>query len=131
VTTVACTIGGDPRAPDPQRRGLFSPWREAAVADIERARAGRHTLTGPVKVELVFRFQVPHTRAQWWQRPGAPHITKPWLEQLDRAVIGALVEAGVIKEPAQVALIDSTKHYARDGESPGALVIVSSLEGPR
>ena len=79
-------------------------------------------------MELAFTF----IRPRWHYgrrglRPSAPlgHAVRPDLDKLARAVLDALVGAGVIRDDAQVAELHATKGY---GERPGLAVALRSLE---
>src|SRR5579884_2129346 len=85
--------------------GRLRPWREAVTFIRPRWHYGRRGL-----------------------RPSAPlgHAVRPDLDKLARAVLDALVGAGVIRDDAQVAELHATKGY---GERPGLAVALRSLEG--
>ncbi len=109
--------------------GRLRPWRDAVTWHARRASAGRPPLAGAVAVELAFTF----IRPRWHYgrrglRPSAPlgHAVRPDLDKLARAVLDALVGAGVIRDDAQVAELHATKGY---GERPGLAVALRSLEG--
>jgi Holliday junction resolvase RusA-like endonuclease len=83
---------------------------------------------GAVAVELAFTFARPrgHFGRRGGLRLSAPtrHAVRPDLDKLVRAVLDALVGAGVIRDDAQVAELHASKRY---GEWPGLIVVLRPL----
>lgn len=98
-------------------------WRQA-VTDTAIA-AGASRWEGPVRVELVFRFDRP--KSHWGAkglRPSAPaaKVTKPDLDKLARGVLDALWPCW--GDDAQVVELLARKRFCEQGELPGVLVLV-------
>jgi Holliday junction resolvase RusA-like endonuclease len=107
----------------------LQPWRDAVTWHARQALAGRRPLEhGAVAVELAFTFARPRRHfGRRGLRLSAPtsHTVRPDLDKLVRAVLDALVGAGVIRDDAQVAELHATKRY---GE-PGLIVVLRPLKG--
>lgn len=118
-----------------------APWRsdvrDAAMAALDNEVLGGrpnpgYALTGPVAVELAFRWPRPKGhygtgRNAGVLKPAAPvwPATLPDLDKLARAVLDALT--GIVwVDDAQVVDLGLRKRYA-DGEGPGVTVTVSDL----
>lgn len=121
------------------------PWREAvkqaALDAIETHNRRLHgeggpnplvTLYGPVSVEIHFTFNKPKSAPK-------TKVTYPItrssgdLDKLCRAVLDALVDAGIMRDDSQVIELTSTKGYAGDDgelDLPGAVIEVRPLDGP-
>jgi Holliday junction resolvase RusA-like endonuclease len=54
-----------------------------------------------------------------------PHLSKPDLDNLEKAVLDALKDGGVMVDDCQVFKVEKLKVYADSGELPGASVILS------
>ena len=98
-------------------------WRQAVTETAIAAGAGRWD--GPVRVELVFRFDRP--KGHWGKRgllPSAPaeKVTKPDLDKLSRGVLDALWPCW--GDDAQVVELLARKRFCEQGELPGVLVLV-------
>jgi Holliday junction resolvase RusA-like endonuclease len=107
----------------------LQPWRDAVTWHARQALDGRPPLEGAVAVELAFTF--PRPRGHYGRRglrPSAPasHAVRPDLDKLCRAVLDALVGAGMVRDDAQVAELHATKRY---GERPGLIVVLRPLKG--
>lgn len=93
-------------------------WRRD-VSDA--ARAGRHVVwLGPVAVGITFRLPRPKGHVgKSGLLPSAPHhpAVKPDLDKLARAVLDALVEAGVIVDDSLVVRLAARKVYGEPGAS--------------
>jgi Holliday junction resolvase RusA-like endonuclease len=53
-----------------------------------------------------------------------PHLAKPDIDNLEKAVLDALKKAGIYVDDAQVFLVHKGKFYADFGEMPGARITV-------
>lgn len=120
------------------------PWRDTvtwAARDALNKHPGRSSFPWTEPVELTLRF--------WVHRPASARKTvdvyptsPPDLDKLVRAVGDSLVNAGVLKDDAQICDIVTRKRYAvspdlrhiyRSGEhwtSPGVSITVHPLEVP-
>lgn len=104
------------------------PWKLDVIASAVEAR--RFTCAEPAAVHMAFRLLRPkgHTGKRGLL-PSAPTwpATKPDIDKLARAILDALVEARVLTDDALVGLLQATKRYATDGETPGVHVRVWAL----
>lgn len=109
-----------------------APWREAVVAQAQRDGLAGKRLTGPVSVDVLFLLPRPKGhygtgRNADQVKPGAPKYPagKPDLDKLARAVLDALVQAGVIGDDAQVVDLDARKAWCTPNDpTPGAHITV-------
>lgn len=81
----------------------LAPWRQA-IADAAAAVAGTHgCLTGPLQLDVLFRFQMPKSRIKALQALGVgPRTGKPDLDKLYRAVGDSLKVGGLIADDALI-----------------------------
>lgn len=108
------------------------PWREAVVAQCQRDGLAGRMMTGPVSVDLLFLLPRPKGHYGTGRnadvlKPGSPKYPtgKPDTDKLARAVMDALVQAGVLKDDSQVVALDARKAYCSAGDPvPGAHVTV-------
>ncbi len=96
-------------------------WR-AEVVDAAAAVALLEPFSGPVKVELSFRF-LPVASDPYRTH----HVTKPDADKLARNVLDALVVARVVADDSRVAVLSCAKLYCLAGEKPGVDVEVTDL----
>lgn len=86
------------------------PWR-AAVASAAHDVAGDDLpLTGPLQLDVEFRFPMPASRKKAVRDAGiCPKVSAPDLDKLIRSVGDSLKEGGLIKDDALFARITATK----------------------
>lgn len=117
------TIGkGDRKRPHPAVEFKAS-LRHAASA----AYSGR-PLHGPTRVDVEAVF--PRPKSLIWKRKPMPrllHTAKPDRDNLDKCVLDALTQAGVIRDDAQVCGGEIWKWVASGDEQPHVVVRVSVL----
>lgn len=82
-------------------------------------------LDGPVRLSIIYRLPRPKSSKKRDRTPW--HTTKPDLDNMDKATMDALSEAGVWNDDRQVAFKESSKVYADAGESIGASIVVIEL----
>jgi len=96
---------------------------------IVRAQAQAHVAQlepGPMAISLA--FALPRTKSLP-KRSERPHLTKPDVDKLARAVLDALTGVA-FNDDAQVVSLTCGKRYALVGEQPGVLVSLSpAVEG--
>lgn len=94
-------------------RGL-SAWRRtvAMAALAARQEGGYLALKGPVRVDVAFHLRRPLT-------------AKPDIDKLARAVLDALVDAGVLEDDSQVCWLHAWKEAVTYSEEQGATVFVT------
>ena len=91
---------------------------------VVRHQAQRHIpalLEGPVSVSLAFACKRTLSLPKRSERP---HLTKPDLDKLARAVLDALTGVA-FNDDAQVVALACQKRYALTGEQPGVLVTIA------
>lgn len=105
------------------------PWRSLVMAAAREAMAERDPLTGPLLLEVTFRFPRPKShygtgRNAGSVKPAAPvwHASRPDLDKLLRALGDSLVGI-VYVDDAQLVEVEAVKVYG----SPGVTAIVSEL----
>ena len=79
------------------------------------------TITGPVCLRVSFFLPRPK-RMKVGTGGAIPHVKKPDTDNLLKAVMDSMTEAGVWKDDAQVYRSDTGKYYAQ--EKTGAQIIV-------
>ncbi len=126
-------VAGEPKAQPRVRafaRGrharVYTPdtadaWKQAVVLAV-RAQLWQ-PIRGPVAVRL--RFHMPRPK----RLPAAAlwHTTKPDADNLAKAVLDALTDAGLWSDDAQVAELTALKTYARPIHGPGCVIEVAEL----
>lgn len=107
-----------------------APWREAIRAETQRA--ATETMTGPVRVIILFRLARPKGhygsgRNAGTVRASAPRYPagKPDVDKLARAVLDGLTAGGAFKDDALVVALTVTKNYHN---RPGADITVSEAD---
>lgn len=101
------------------------PWR----ADIREAFADCEphlfvTTAGPVALIVMIVFVMPRPVATPKRKPTPPHVKRPDLDKLVRAVFDALKSAGVYADDSQVITVHAHKRVAELGETTGAMIHV-------
>jgi crossover junction endodeoxyribonuclease RusA len=134
---VECFVRGEPR-PQPRARATFRGrrpvWYNPATADAWKKAVFytvRQTSLPPesvrqnsaVQIEAVFRFERPrgHFNAAGHLKPDAPerHAQRPDLDNLLKAVMDALTDAGAWHDDAQVWSVTSSREWSEGAESAG------------
>lgn len=108
----------------------LTSWREtveiALVSDYRtRHGAGVRAIDAPVAVSIRCVFERPKSvaRSVHWK------TSAPDADKLERAVLDALTRV-VISDDSRVVKLYVEKVYAKEGEHPGAQVVVTRLEQP-
>lgn len=110
----------------------LAPWRKAVQLAAEAAigeAPHEFPLDGPVTLHLACQMPRPksHYRANGQLHDRytlARHTTYPDIDKLARSTMDALKKAGVMKDDAQVVLLEVHKLYVGFGQTPGASVMV-------
>lgn len=140
IRVVRFSVHGDPVAQGSKRHvggGVMvesaknlKPWRQEVVA-AAREVPMEDPLLGPVRVDIRFRFRRLDSHFGTGKnaatlKSSAPDYkkTKPDLDKLARAILDAIVTAGVLRDDAQVAVLVCEKRYA---PTPGAVVEIRPL----
>lgn len=108
------------------------PWRDSVMAAVQAE--GWHTdplIVGPVQLQLLFVLPRPkhHYRTGRFAhelKPASPHWHShtPDASKLQRAVEDALVQAGALRDDAQIAVWSGAKEY---GSTPGVRITLSLI----
>lgn len=108
------------------------PWRQnvarAASRAPEQADKGQ-----PVEVSITFLLERPrsHYTARGALRKGSPALPTGHgtgdLDKLERTILDALEDAGVLHNDAQVIGGTTVKLYARPDQNPGATIEIGPL----
>lgn len=101
-------------------------WRDTVAWSARHAMGSRPTILEPVGVTVEFRFPMPKSARRTDREMGkVPRPRKPDVDKLSRAVLDALVDAGVIGDDSQVVALVATKWDVT--AYPGAHVVVSDV----
>lgn len=104
-----------------------APWRAAVKAAAQSEYAGRESLDGPLRADIVFTVQKPKS---------APKTRRTWpvtrssgdLDKLLRSTFDALSDAGVIKDDSCIVYVCAGKRFPGDPgtlDEPGATIRIS------
>lgn len=105
--------------------GTAGAWR-AAIEQIARQHAPAHPLSGPVRADLLFLFPRPaRLTRKSSPRERIPHITKPDRDNLEKAALDAMTNAGIWSDDKQVFGGFVVKLYAAMDEQPGMFVEIT------
>lgn len=98
------------------------PWRDsvALAAHAAMLECGFAALSGPLRLEIVFRMYRPRSAPKSRLRP----FQRPDLSKLVRSTEDALTTAGVWGDDAQVVDLVASKVFALPGEGLGARIKV-------
>lgn len=110
--------GGRHRLVEDDKTGNRAPWRRL-VATAARQAAGRFgMIPGPVRVAITFRLQqAPSNRDDLPMR-------KPDIDKLERMILDALVDGGLIEDDARVVYLTARKVWASASQPAGASISV-------
>jgi Holliday junction resolvase RusA-like endonuclease len=107
------------------------PWEGLVAAEADRQREVVGCLTGPLGIDLTFRFPGPTTAAKWLRALGAvPMSTMPDLDKLERAVWDGIQAGGLIENDARIACQTSAKFHVWD-DWVGVRVVLRQLPAIR
>lgn len=108
----AARIGGFIRIYTPN---TAKAWKEAVAAAAKKAAGSKwQTLEGPLELLLSFRFARPKAHfLKSGLRPTAPvhHTKKPDADNLAKAVMDALTDAGIWADDDQIVSLHIVKSY--------------------
>lgn len=116
-----------PRARRSKSGGMYTPstadeWKTAIIDAAVRAGL-THRPKGPVAVKI--RFELPRPKRLAFAKDPVPHVAKPDVDNLEKAVLDALTTAGAWLDDSQVYDIRSTKLYAERDANPGAWIFLT------
>lgn len=106
------------------------PWRDVMAAEAEIARTMGRRHTGPVFLDVEFRYPMPASRkASQRRQEWIPKAVQPDLDKLIRAVCDSLTQGGLILDDAQISEIHAVKGEWSDSWT-GADIQVRDLWTP-
>jgi crossover junction endodeoxyribonuclease RusA len=98
-------------------------WKEEIKNTFRPCR--KPTIAGPVKLTVQFYLPMPKDMRNKYPGFICPHTKKPDTDNLLKAVMDALTNAGVWKDDAQVFCTEAKKYYAEN--ETGARVVVEAV----
>ena len=101
------------------------PWAQQ-VHWTAREHAFETPWSGPVRVEV--EFIMPRPKRLGRKRVDVPADTKPDVDKLARSVLDALTGVFWVDDSTVTALF-AMKRHANEGEAPGALIRVETVQG--
>jgi Holliday junction resolvase RusA-like endonuclease len=103
-------------------------WRQEVAAKASEAAAEHGMFTGPVKLDVEFRFSMPASRPQWAKAQGILlKVSKPDKDKLIRAIGDSLTAGGLLKDDALIALTNAAKVEVWESWT-GAMIRVTPLD---
>lgn len=115
-------------------RAKHRTWRQAVAHEAHQQRQLlEHCFTGPITVNVIFRFPMPASRPAAFKRRVADgeitgwKTTKPDLDKLARSVGDSLTEAGLVERDELISQWVVTKVEVPAGEWTGATITIAEL----
>lgn len=102
----------------------MKPWRDLVASTASDAVQAASWVLPQGAVRVMIDFYLPRPKALRKHTP--PHLTKPDLDKLTRAVKDA-IRGVVYNDDAQVTELKARKFYAAIGEAPHAVIVVTPL----
>lgn len=107
--------------------GVYNPdtaddWKAAIAVQAARY-APAKPLEGPVSVQMTFAMPRPQRLRR--AISSVPHVAKPDIDNLVKAVLDVLTRVGFWADDAQVSHLLVAKHYALPEQEPGVSLILS------
>lgn len=101
----------------------LGPWMSAIAAEVEKVVT---CTTGPLMIGMTFNLPRPKSMRG---NTDPPHVVKPDVDKLERAVLDALTGIAY-RDDSQVVGISSRKRYASEftGEAPGVTLVITDVE---
>lgn len=93
-------------------------WMDSIIL-VARGASRGYCLDPPYRIEVEYVMPRP-------KRPTHPWPSTCDIDKLDRAVLDALVQGGVILDDRHVVAVTASKRFAEDGEKAGAHLVVST-----
>ena len=95
-------------------------WRKAVAEAVSREIV--EPMLGAIYLHAVFVMPRPKSSRRAWP------TVKPDCDKLLRAIGDALVDAGALKDDAQIVETYAMKRYPGNIETPGALLFIKELD---
>lgn len=109
----------------------FVVWRNTVVEKVERE--WPHGRLDNARVFLRFTFNRPKSQPKWYRNDPASafHVKRPDIDKLARAILDALVAAGVLADDSVVSDLHVIKEYTNPAhETEGVFIGIDSLPLP-
>lgn len=136
---------GDPKPqarPRVSRRGKFtsvhSPltqWRCDVLKEANSIAQSKEILTCPLFIDITYYFRRPQGHYGTGKnaeklKDSAPqfHTKKPDIDNLNKAILDAIGDSGLIKNDSQIYHLQSLKTYGKDGKHGAAITIWPIIE---
>lgn len=110
----------------PAARASHAAWRQAvatAARDHLTANPWQAPFDEPTVVHITFLLPRPKSIPKKRRHPDR----RPDLDKLNRSVLDALVDGGLLADDARVVELNATKVYAGPEEAPGCRVTIHAL----
>lgn len=110
----------------PASRMKFLLWKENIATAARQAMDGQKPWGKAIRLMAEFQLPVPTSQVKRWQWNWLPHVKRPDIDKLVRALFDPL--KGIVwVDDSQVCFCTVNKVYAWNGQ-PGAICIVDFLE---
>lgn len=107
--------------------GTAKEWK-MQVALAARPKQPENPIVGPCAVAMIFYMPRPQRLETKSADPGrVPHVARPDLDNLAKAVLDALTDDDWFLDDSQVVQLDAQKWYAARGSSVGVAVRILEL----
>ncbi len=97
-------------------------WKNAVIASLDKSGMSDRRIDVPVQLSLEFQLPMPKNMKNETGHT-IPHVKKPDIDNLVKAVMDAMTSTGVWRDDSLVWDIRATKIYA--GEFPGVLIALN------
>lgn len=103
---------------------------KSAIADaVWRVGRPSEPWTGPLRVTIEAYFDRPKYLLKKSSPAGKiPHTVKPDRDNIDKAVLDALKDVGLLTDDAQVCAGGITKWWVKKGGTPGVVIVIELLD---
>jgi Holliday junction resolvase RusA-like endonuclease len=100
-------------------------WRRAVAVACSHHNGVR--LFAPVRVDIMFLLPRPKAARKRGGGHRLHHDSRPDIDNLAKAVLDGMGEAGIWGDDAQVTELRASKWFAAVGETPGAIITVLTM----
>lgn len=111
--------------------GTSDDWKEKVIIATRIASTGSNfDDREPLIVKITYLMPRPKSHfGAHGLLPSAPryHLQKPDLDNLDKAVLDALVVSGIMRDDCQVVQLISNKDWTKPGEDAGAWIAIEAI----
>jgi len=108
------------------QRARHKAWRTDVALAAMNAAVGHEPMSGPLEVEIIFRFPMPASRPkQIRERLRVWKTTTPDIDKLCRSTLDGLTDSAVIADDRYVAVLVASKYET--SEPSGATITIREL----